>query len=103
MALLVNNYTTIYGVQAAHWVVDSININEKYRYAEITIFGYYSGEVYISGASPLETKKVKVNWNDGFDDTYSKRVLSITKQNIYSIAYGYIKANMEMFKNAIDV
>lgn len=101
MALSVNNYSTVFGVPATHWVVDSINLNEKYQYAEITMFGYYSEEAYLNGVTPLETKKVKVNWNDGFQRMFSKKTLS--NQNLYGVAYDYIKSNVEMFKDATDV
>lgn len=105
MALKKENYETIYGAKAEHWVIQSININDPYGFADITLAGYVNEESYKSGKASIETKKVKVSYTNGFEETFSKKAmvaLNDEPTNIYKQAYDYIKNNNEFFKDAKD-
>ena len=105
MALKKENYETIYGVKAEHWVIQSININDTYGYADITLAGFLDVDSYINGKASIETKKVKVSHVNGFGETFSKKAAAarnVQPMNIYQQAYEYIKNNNEFFKDAID-
>lgn len=100
MALSVANYETMYGVNAEHWVIDIININDKYKFAEINLNGYISEATYSAGNTPIKTVKIKINWEDEYERLFSKRANIST--NIYEVAYEYIKRNVKEFKDAVD-
>ena len=103
MALKKENYETIYGVKAEHWVIQSVNMNDIHGYGDITLLGYFDDTAYTNGKSPIETKKVKVSYINGYEENFSKKSLAKNKDtNIYKIAYEYVKNNSDFFKNTID-
>lgn len=103
MALKKENYETIYGAKAEHWVIQSININDAYGYADITMAGFIDVDSYESGKASIETKKVKVSYVNGFEENFSKKALQKrSSTNIYELAYNYIKENSDFFKDATD-
>lgn len=104
MALKKENYETIYGAKAEHWVIQSININDAYGYADITMAGFIDVDSYESGKASIETKKVKVSYVNGFEENFSKKAMVASDEptNIYKQAYEYIKNNNEFFKDATD-
>lgn len=103
MALKKENYETIHGAKAEHWVIQSINTNDSYGYSDITLVGYVSEEAYLAGKASIETKRVKVSYSNGYAETFSKKALSARgSSNIYQIAYEYIKTNDDFFKDATD-
>ncbi len=103
MALKKENYETIYGTKAEHWVIQSININDSYGYADITLAGYVDQTSYETGKASIETKKVKVSHVNGFEENFSKKAAKARQfTDIYQQAYEYVKNNNEFFKDAID-
>ena len=106
MALKKENYETIYGTKAEHWVIQSINVNDPYGYADIPLAGYLNLASYEPGKASIATTKVKVSYTNGFEEHFSKKAVvasSINEPtNIYKQAYEYIKNNNEFFKDAID-
>ncbi len=100
---LQKTFNTIYGVDANHWVIETININNKFKYAEIQLLGYVSEQCYIDGKSPIENIKIKVNHKDGFDAVFGKQSLrNRVATDIYAIAYDYVKNYTKDFNGAID-
>ena len=104
MALKLENHETLYGVKAEHWVVQSININEKHGYADITLQGYYDEQAYLDGKAPLETKKTKAYERNNFASYFSKKAKNANEENknIYSLAYEFVKHNDPFFKDSKD-
>lgn len=102
MALKLQNYKTVYGINAQHWVIQSMNINSIHKYADITLGGYIDEEAYLNGATPIEVKKTKVYEKNGFNNTFSKKAVP-RSNNIYAMAYEQIKSCDPFFKDAIDV
>lgn len=103
MALKKENYETIYGAKAEHWVIQSVNINDSYGYGDITLVGYVNEDAYLNGKASIETKKVKVSYSNGYEENFSKKALQKrSNTNIYELAYNYIKENNDFFKDATD-
>ena len=103
MALKKENYETIHGAKAEHWVIQSVNMNDCYGYADITLVGYVNEDAYLEGKASIETKKVKASYVNGYNETFSKKSLQRSNTNIYELAYNYVKNNDNFFKNSIDV
>lgn len=102
MALKKENYETIFGIKAEHWIIQSININDTHSYGDITLIGFVDEDAYLNGKSPIETKRVKISYVNGYSECFSKKSLQKTNTNIYQLAYEYIKENDEFFKDTID-
>lgn len=102
MALKKENYETIFGAKAEHWVIQSINMNDLHGYADITLVGFVNEEAYLNGKASIETKRVKVSYTNGYSTTFSKKTLQRTNTNIYQLAYEYLKENNDFFKDAKD-
>ena len=94
---------TTYGIDIDHWVIESVKINDKFKFAEITILGYFSEEQYKTGASPIQTLRIKCTAYDGFDEIFSKNALKRNRSfnDIYALAYEYLKNTMD-FKQSLD-
>ena len=56
MALKKENYETIYGAKAEHWVIQSVNMNDSYGYGDITLVGYVDEDAYLNGKASIENK-----------------------------------------------
>ena len=97
MALKKENYETIYGVNAEHWVIQGINANDQYGYADITLVGYVNQEAYEEKKASIETRKVKVSYSNGYAENFSKKAVIDNNSNIYELAYNYLKENNEFF------
>lgn len=59
-------------IKGDHWVIQSININDTYGYADITMAGFIDVDSYESGKASIETKKVKISYVNGFEENFSK-------------------------------
>ncbi len=102
MALKKENYETIFGAKAEHWVIQSINMNDTHGYADITLIGFVDEDAYLQGKASIETRRVKVSYVNGYSATFSKKTLQKTSTNIYQLAYEYVKKNDDFFKDATD-
>lgn len=102
MALKKENYETIFGVKAEHWIIQSINLNDVHGYGDITLIGFLDEEAYLNGKASIETKRVKVSYVNGYAKQFSKKSLTDNTSNIYELAYNYVKENDDFFKDAKD-
>ena len=102
MALKKENYETIFGAKAEHWIIQSINLNDVHGYGDITLIGFLDEEAYLSGKASIETKRVKVSYVNVYSKQFSKKSLADNTSNIYELAYNYVKENDDFFKDAKD-
>ena len=103
MALQIKDYVNQFGVEEGYWRILGININLQYRYVDITMGGYNSKEERDLGKEPMNTKKVRAKWSeDEFDAYFAPKTYSMSGQDIYSIAYQYVKDKDPMFKDCKD-
>lgn len=102
MALKKENYETIFGAKAEHWIIQSINLNDVHGYGDITLIGFLDEEAYLNGKASIETKRVKVSYVNGYSKQFSKKSLADNTSNIYELAYNYVKENDDFFKDAKD-
>lgn len=98
---LQKDYTNNQGITVNYWCITNIAKNLRYKTAEITICGYLTLQAKEQGFEPVETRRVKVLWDD-FESYFSTEVLNSTTNDIEQ-AYTYIKEHVEMFAEAIDV
>lgn len=104
MAICKKNYMTTFGVTAEHWVIQSINTNAHYGWADILLAGYVNEKVYTDGSDPIAQHRVKINTDTGFDTYLGKKSArsKFSNMNIYELAYNIVKED-NFFKDSKDV
>lgn len=105
MALLTKGHINQFGVDENYWRIINININLQYNYCDITVAGYATQEARDNGSEPMNIKKVRAKWSeDEFEAFFAPKTVSrAANQNIYNIAYEYIKSKDDLFKDSVNI
>lgn len=91
-----------YGFMVSYWNIGDIRINKKYRFCDVTMYGYVNQEARLSDQAYAKEKDITLA-EDYFAEVCDAEHLDLEGNNIYKSIYNYVKSNDDFFQDAEDI
>lgn len=98
------DYENEMGIPINYWCIKEVVLHKYENYVDIKMIGFIDRQTRLDGKKNIKENGYTVdNEHGNFNEYFNLDKLDTTTENIYQVAYKYLKENELFFENAIDI